>query len=688
MSADGSHLIYSTFLGGSSTDFAHGIAVDSSKNVYVVGEAYSTDFPLVNPFQSHSLGPVGFVSKLSADGSTLVYSTLLGGSLEGACNAIAVTSGGEAVVAGRTYSTDFPVLNAFQPSHAADNGNGDAFLTEFAASGSTLIFSTYLGGNSNDMAQGVALDGSGNIYVAGTTSSTDFPTTSRSYQPSYSPNSLPTNSFLSKFSPSGTNLTYSTYLAASQSFGVAVDASGDAYLTGVAGESGFPVTPGAFQTVQGGGFSLDAFVSEFDPTGSSLVYSTFLGGNNNEYGFAIAVDSSNDAYVTGETFSQNFPLRYPVQVSSYSGVPSAFVSELSSNGSQLLFSTHLGGGALGYGGTMGSAIAIDSSENIVVVGSTSTPDFPAANAFQPTLRGSQNAFISKLLNQPAPSIALNASTISFTPEIIGVSGLAQPITITNVGTARLTIFSLNVTGDFSVQNGCTSQIAPNGTCTVNVTFTPTVFGQRSGQLTIFNNATLTPVFVPLSGSGQDFMLVGTPGLATVSPGSTVTLSLSLTPEGGFSQAVSLSCAGAPANSTCTIAPPSVVLDGTHTATATVTITTTAATAALPSSRPYFVSRAAARDHYVFALGVIVVAFSLLVNFALARDRKMVITTFALLLVCVSVAACGGGASASRPSSAGGGGSGIGTGPGSYNIIVTGTSIGNLSHAVEFGLTVN
>ena len=270
------------------------------------------------------------MAKLSPDGSSLAYSTYFGGTLQGATTAIAIDSNNEATVTGWTYATDFPVQNAFQMNHASDGGTYDAFVSKFSASGSSLIFSTYLGGNLADLGQGIAIDSSGNIYVTGTTNSSDFPTTSGSYQSTYVSNPAG-SSFVSKFAPSGQSLTYSTYLPASQAFAIAVNATGNAYVTGFTGESGFPTTSGAFQTVEGGGFSSDAFVAEFDNSGSSLVYSTYLGGNNEDYGYAIALDAAGDAFVTGTTSSPNFPLAVPIQAAGYSGVPSVFISGLNNS---------------------------------------------------------------------------------------------------------------------------------------------------------------------------------------------------------------------------------------------------------------------------------------------------------------------------------------------------------------------
>ena len=212
LSSDGSHLIYATYLGGSNAEFPTGIAVDSSGNAYLTGQTYSTDFPLVDPYQSQNLGGAdAFVSKLSPDGSNLIFSTYLGGTSQSSATSIAVDSSGEPGVTGWTYATDFPVVNAFQSQHAADGGTYDAFVTKFSADGSSLVFSTYLGGNSVDLAQAIAIDAAGSVYVAGMTNSTNFPTTLGAYQTTYIPGSiLGDNGFVTKFESSGETLSYST----------------------------------------------------------------------------------------------------------------------------------------------------------------------------------------------------------------------------------------------------------------------------------------------------------------------------------------------------------------------------------------------------------------------------------------------------------------------------------------------
>lgn len=490
LSGDGSHIIYSTFLGGSGAEFPHGIAIDSAKNVYLAGETYSTDFPLVNPYQSTTSGGTGFVSKLSPDGSSLIYSTYLGGSLEGAINAIAVdTSSGEAVVVGRTGSIDFPVVNAFQPAHAADGGSSEAFVTKFGADGTSLVFSTYLGGDSNDFGQGIAIDSSGSIYVTGATASTNFPTTPGAYQPGYIAD--PGNSsFVTKFSASGTSLAYSTYLVDCYAFGIAVNAAGNAFVTGQAYDFAFPVTPGAFQTVHGAGGGYDAFVTEFDSTGSSLVYSTFLGGNNGDVGYAIALDSSDDAYVTGQTFSPDFPLQAPTQTVFYVGVPTTFVSELNSLGSALAFSTYWGGGAGGYGGSQANAIAVGAPGNIYTSGSTTVPDFPVVNAIQSQLLGPGDAFIANFKvspdftasGSPGSRTVSAGQTASYSLTVAPINGYAGNVSLSCSGAP---------TG-----SKCTvspSSLTLDGTHAVPATLTATTTAPSGNALSLGGKGTgLTP----------------------------------------------------------------------------------------------------------------------------------------------------------------------------------------------------
>lgn len=689
LAPDGSHLIYSTYLGGSNSEFAHGIAVDASGDAYVTGETDSTDFPTANAFQSTSHGGTGFVSKLSADGSTLVYSTYLGGSLEGATNAIAVDSAGEAVVAGRTYSTDFPVLNAFQPAHAADSGHSDATLTKLSASGSSLVFSTYLGGNSNDFAMGVALDASGNIYVAGLTFSADFPIVAGSFETTYSDTPGGTG-FVSKFNPTGSQLTYSTFLVGGNINAVAVNGLSQAFVTGSASLA-LPTTGGAFQTTTPNPFNGAGagFVTGFNTSGSGLVYSTFLGGNNGDVGNAIAIDSSNDVYVTGETSSTNFPVQAPVQPA-YAGEGDAFVSELNPSGSQLIFSTFLGGGAEGFGTDEGFGIVVDSSGDIVAAGSTNAPDFPVLDALQPVLAGFGNAFVTKFTSAPAPVLGLSAPSLTFAPQVVTVKSAAQTLTLQNPGNANLSVSQVSVTGDYSVTNSCTAPVAPNNACHLNVTFTPTNAGDRPGTLSISSNATLRPDVVQLDGTGQDFIFEGTPGATTVSPGQSAQVALTLMPLSGFNQMVSFSCSALPLNASCVFTPTSKTLDGANAANVQLSISTSAGSSLVAprSIRPRGPWGNLKAPGTAIWLAFLLAAWLFFLVGARSRPfvERWTRPAFAsILLFGIALAACGGGGSG------GGGGGGSGSSPtpaGTYSVVINATSEGSLTHGLVFQLTVN
>jgi hypothetical protein len=302
LDSSGSALIYSTYLGGTGGDnTGRGVALDSAGNAYVIGETTSTDFPIVNPIQAANAGSGdAFVTKLDASGSTLMFSTYLGGAGADVAEGIAVDASGNAYIAGMTGSSDFPVLAAFQPQ---SGGFVDAFVTKLNPNTPALVYSTYLGGKTDDWAVGIAIDASRNTYVTGATWSTDFPTV-RPLQPF---NARDYDVFISKLDPSGGNLVYSTYLGGSgddYGYGVAVDASGNAYVTGETISADFP-TKGPLQSVKG--WSWDAFVTKLNASGSALVYSTYLGGNANDWGLSIGLDSSANAIVAGMAESTDFP---------------------------------------------------------------------------------------------------------------------------------------------------------------------------------------------------------------------------------------------------------------------------------------------------------------------------------------------------------------------------------------------
>ncbi|MBX3086731.1 MAG: SBBP repeat-containing protein [Anaerolineae bacterium] len=316
-------LIYSTYLGGLIDDYAYGIAVDSNANVYITGRTDSPDFPVENAFQPTFRDggrPDAFVSKLNASGNALIYSTFLGGGYTDNGNAIAVDASGSAYIAGTTESSDFPTQNPLQAANVSGNA---IFITKLTPTGNTLVFSTYLGGSSMEEGRGIALDSSGNIYITGLTGSPDFPTVN-AFQPTFAGGSL-FDAFVAKLNATGSALVYSTYLGGSGDDignGIAVDSIGNAYVAGETYSRDFPILD-ALQATNAGIYN--AFVTKLNVTGATLGYSTYLGGNYKDQGFAIAVDGNSNVYVTGATISDDFPEVNPIHAG---GVPDAFVVKI------------------------------------------------------------------------------------------------------------------------------------------------------------------------------------------------------------------------------------------------------------------------------------------------------------------------------------------------------------------------
>jgi hypothetical protein len=410
INAAGSALIYSTYLGGSDTEFGNGIAVDAAGNACVTGSTGSANFPTKNPLQAALSGaPDAFVAKLNAAGNALVYSTYLGGSGNDSGSGIAVDPAGNAYVTGGTSSTDFPTQNPFQPVFSGGGPfGGDAFVTKLNAAGSALVYSTYLGGsdtNFGDSGRSIAVDASGNAYVTGVTGSTDFPA-QNPFQPVFGGSAA--DAFVAKLNAAGTGLLYSTYLGGSANdsgSGIGVDSAGNAYVTGFTVSTNFP-TKNPFQPALNGNSCPespcpDAFVTKLNPAGSALVYSTYLGGQGSESVAGIAVDSAGNAYVTGET-EGDFPIKNPLPLPSGSS-PDAFVAKFNASGDDLVFSTLLGGSGV----DRAFSIAVDASGSVYVTGRTETTDFPTQNPFQSANGGGDcggsvctDAFVTKITTSP------------------------------------------------------------------------------------------------------------------------------------------------------------------------------------------------------------------------------------------------------------------------------------------------
>ena len=418
-------VVFSTYLAGSRFQIARGVATDSSGNVYVAGGSDSID--LMTTKGAYQTGYGGgssaivsgdaFVAKYSPSG-TLIFLTYLGGTGDDTAMGIAVDSSGNSYVTGSTNSTDFPVTaGAFQSKFGGFTESdvsfpqGDAFISKLSADGSTLSYSTYLGGTGDDMALGIAIDSSGNAYVAGTTQSRRFPVTPSAYQTTYSGEAgqaifpccgsmfLGGDAFVTKLNPTGTALVYSTFLGGADddvAATIAVDNKGSVTIGGYTISPDFPTTQGAFQTKFGGRepqnefFNLgDGFIARFDPTGSNLVFSTFIGGQGDDWVSAILVDSSGNVFATGGTTSMDFPATSGAFQAKYQGpitlpffvdqlLGDAFLLQLDSSGASLDFATYIGGS----GDDNAMAMAFDPSGNIVLAGFTNSSNFPVPGSLQ------------------------------------------------------------------------------------------------------------------------------------------------------------------------------------------------------------------------------------------------------------------------------------------------------------------
>ncbi|HEX5410772.1 MAG TPA: SBBP repeat-containing protein [Terriglobia bacterium] len=519
LNPSGTAFLYSVFLGGGNLDKATGIAIDSSGDAYLAGYTSSTDFPVTaGSYQQSNAGNTdAFLAKLDPTGATLSYSTYLGGGGIDFGRGVAVDASGDAFITGSTQSTNFPTE---RPLQVGLDGGSDAFLAELDPTGAFLLYSTYLGGSGADEALAIALDGSGIPCVAGYTFSSNFPTQS-ALQSSLSGAS---DAFVAQINPAISTLVFSTYLGGSASESaqsLAIDSAGSIYVTGSTSSSSYPVTSGASQAAYGGGG--DSFVTKFAPGGAQMVYSTFLGGSGLDQGNSIAVDSSGDAFVTGFTQSSDLPLTNALQrilgvtgASSCGTTPcaDAFVAELGPSGS-LVFSTFLGGSAT----DLGQAIATDPSGAAYLTGSSSSTNFPViAGAPQSTYVGTNssfNVFIAKISSQDAPAAALSPQSLNFGNQVINHASSPQTVTLVNAGSAPLTINGISATGQFSQTNDCGTVVsAGGGSCTIQVTFTPTQTGSVTDQITISDNAAGSPQAITVSGGG-----VTSAGTLSVSPAS-------------------------------------------------------------------------------------------------------------------------------------------------------------------------
>jgi hypothetical protein len=766
LSADGSSLVYSTYLGGNlfpgtgTSQEALGIAVDSSGNAYVTGYTQSSNFPVQSALTGHGTLASGgiqnaFVAELkwTSPNLILVYSTYLGGNQIDTGYGIAVDSSGNTYVTGGTTSTTFPVHNAYQSTYAGGGSQdlGDAYVAKlnWTSPNLSLVYSTYLGGTNDDEGFSIAIDSSKNAYVAGVTYSTNFPT-AHAYQKSNTAASGAPTAYVAKLSWSGSmlNLVYSTYLGGTNyqaAYGIATDSSGNAYVVGVTGSKDFPTQNPLYTSLNG---SVDAFVAQLDwnSTGSILTlgYSTYLGGSGNDFGYAIAVDSSSspNAYVTGSTWSTDFPTFNAKQTTNNatptnSANSTAFVTKISSAAAptasvpasfpsfgnqtvnikstpQSVTLNNTGSGPLTIADiaitTGASEFALDPSSTCTFPGGTVSAggNCTIAVTFDPTATGLQPGTVTITDNNgglpstqavslsgtgTASASGVTLSTPSaFAGQFVKTTSSAQTVTLTNGGSS-LAISAIVVTGPFNlVASGTTcstsTPVAANGTCTIAITFSPTTAGAATGTLQITDNAAGSPQSANLSGTGWDFTLAvasSSSSTQTVAPGGPASYTLNLTGLGGFNQAVTFTCTGAPSEATCAASSASASSTGTS---VTVSVTTTAPSMGAPLSRrlppPGPLSHGPG-NLIVLAVFLAALAWAVWTWWlpGTARTRPAFVALALGMLLTLSIAACGGGGTGPPPN--------LGTPAGTYPLTVTGTAgsgTNTAAHPVSLTLVVS
>jgi Beta-propeller repeat len=541
INAAGDAIVYSSFIGGSEgPDYGTSIALDSAGAVYLAGVANSSDFPEVNqipgacnngqiPGACYISGAV-FAAKIDAAGDTLVYSSMIGGENGDNAFGIAVDTSGGAYLTGFTDSTDFPIVNQISGACVSTCGGGNsvAFVAEVNAAGTALDYSSLLGGDNEAYGNAIALDGAGNVYVAGETDSTDFPEvnpTSGACVGACGTGNSYYDGFVTEINAAGSALAYSTLIGGSQgglAEALALDASGNIYLAGYTTSADFPQVdpiPGACQGTcgTGDGANPDAFVAKINAGGSALAYSSLLGGSGAEEAYGIAVDPAGNAFLTGQTSSTDFPLVNPIsgacQQGCGSGPPVAFVTEVGADASALAYSSFLGGNTA-YLGDAGSGLRVDAQDNVYLTGYATSTNFPQVNQIPGACNGTCGqhgnfeVVAVKISSSDRGEIRMQPDSMNFGPQPVGTRSKMEQITLTNDGQAPLSIFKIALvgsdSGDFAERNNCPispNRLAAGRDCTLTAIFAPNQQGKLSAAIAVRDNAADSPQKVPMFGMG-------------------------------------------------------------------------------------------------------------------------------------------------------------------------------------------
>jgi type IX secretion system substrate protein/beta-propeller repeat-containing protein len=383
-------LVYATYLGGMTVDYGYGMDVDSFGNVYVAGFTYATDYPKTTGAydESHNGSSDIFVTKFNSSGTDLIFSTYIGGSGNEVANALALDASNDIYITGYSQSNNYPMVNAYDQSH---NGGCDVIVTKLNANGTSLGYSTYLGGSGNEYSNDIVVDASNNAYITGYASA-GYPTTPGAYDQSHNGGN---DLFVTRINAVGNTLGYSTYVGGSSSdigYGIQVDASGNAYFAGHSYSTNISTTPGAYSSSNSG--YRDIIAGKLNSTGSSVDYLTYIGGSGGDECYSLALDASSNVYLTGRTYSDDFPFTIGFFDQTYNGgYGDAYVVKMNSTGTALVYSTYIGGNE----GDCAKDIVLDNSNNVFITGLTRSNDFPCSSfAYDNTWNGLDDPFVCKV----------------------------------------------------------------------------------------------------------------------------------------------------------------------------------------------------------------------------------------------------------------------------------------------------
>ncbi|MBX7221717.1 MAG: SBBP repeat-containing protein [Blastocatellia bacterium] len=482
----GSKVLLATFLGGSGDDEAKDIAIDNLGNVFLCGRTNSPNFPVTKgAFQTKYNGGTTdvFLVKLPKDGSQITYATYIGGNARDDGAGVAVDRSGNVYLTGLTNSQNFPLEKPFQPKPGG-GGFADAFIMKLDAQELKPVYSTYLGGDEDEVPTGIAVDAEGNAAIAGFGNSSNFPTVN-ALQKEFKGGFY--DGFAAKLDAAGTALVFSTYLGGTNQdrcARIAADGEGNTYVVGYTFSPDF-TTVKPFQPAIGG--NSDAFVVKFAPTGT-VVFSTFLGGNRDELGYGIAVDGGRSVWVTGGSFSTNFPLvnsfRTTVQQNE------VYVARLSPAGDKLLYSTFAGGADV----EAGFSLTTDGRNTVLVAGQTFSKDFPLKNPVQLGLSGFSDAFLLRITDPPQFLLVFDPATVSVARgkkvnlqlKLVRGEGFTDPVTVAVQEAPKLklkpsTLTLTGLTASFSCK---VPKDAPTGMQTLSFTARDKDGRQQTAAITV------------------------------------------------------------------------------------------------------------------------------------------------------------------------------------------------------------